>query len=95
MECKNYSEDPKNPELDQLSGRFSVNSTKFGILVCREITNKNIFIKRCRDLWKQKKELILLLTDIDIINILKEIKINTTRPEEKFLTDLQREVIAS
>lgn len=93
IECKNYSDDPKNPELDQLAGRFSVNSSNFGILVCRKVDDKELFIKRCRDLWKQKNELIIPLTDDDIIEMLKDIKSNKKHPEEKILTNLQREVI--
>lgn len=94
-ECKNYSDDPKNPEIDQLSGRFSVNSSNFGILVCRKVDNKKLFMQRCRDLWKQKKELVLSLTDDDIIDILTGIKDGKTHPEEVLLNNLRREVILS
>ena len=93
VECKNYTDDPENPEVDQLAGRFSVNTGKFGILVCRKIENKNLFLKRCKDLWKQKTELIIPVTDEIIVNILSEIKNNKPHAEEEYLTNFQREVI--
>ena len=95
VECKNYSEDPKNSEIDQLAGRFSVNTSKFGFLVCRTISDKNLFLKRCQDLWKQKNELIIPLTDQEIIAVLKNIKAGQVRTEEQLLNDLRRKVILS
>ena len=95
VECKNISEDPKNPEIDQLAGRFSVNNGKFGILACRNIKNNKVLIKRCQDLWKQKNELIIPISDMEIIKILTDIKSGILRPEEKILDDLQRSIILS
>lgn len=94
-ECKNYSEDPKNPEIDQLSGRFSVNSTMVGILVCRTIGNKNLFLQRCIDLWKQKSEMIIPLADQDIILILNALKNGKVRLEENLLKETQKNIIVS
>lgn len=95
VECKNYSEDPRNPELDQLSGRFSVNSSNVGLLVCRKIDNKKLFIQRCSDLWKQKNELIIPITDEEIISILNSIENTIMHPEENILASFQREIIVS
>lgn len=95
VECKNYSEDPSNPELDQLSGRFSVNSSKAGILVCRSVANKPLMVQRCIDLWKQKNELIVVLSDEEIVGILEGLKNGNNHPEEKILLDLQRSIIVS
>lgn len=95
IECKNYSEDPKNPELDQLSGRFSVNSSNVGLLVCRKIENKKLFMRRCSDVWKQKNELIIPIADDEVIFILNRIKESTVHPEEDILTSFQREIIVS
>ena len=44
IECKNYKGDPKNPELDQLAGRFGVNRGIFGFLVCRKLEKKKLFV---------------------------------------------------
>lgn len=63
IECKNYSKDPANPELDQLEGRFSVNRGKFGMLVFRDAKDEALIIERCRDSWRDRQNLILPITD--------------------------------
>ncbi|ELQ9308667.1 hypothetical protein R3D73_001590 [Serratia marcescens] len=66
IECKNYSSDVANPELDQLSGRFSLNRGNIGILVCRKIENKALFRQRCKDTATDGRGFILALDDEDI-----------------------------
>jgi len=94
-ECKNYFDDPVNPEIDQLSGRFSVNSSMVGLLICRTINDEETFIKRSQDLYKQKRELIIPITDKNIKKILLDIKNGETHPEENILTEIQRKIIVS
>ncbi len=69
-EAKNYQEDPSNPELDQLSGRLDPKRGMFGILVCRSIKDKPLFIKRCRG-YLRKDEYIIYLDDEDIKSALR------------------------
>jgi hypothetical protein len=71
FECKNYSSDPANPELDQLSGRFSAKRGRFGVMVCRNIEDKAKMLKRCRDTLHDDRGWILVLDDSDVITLLK------------------------
>lgn len=66
VECKNYTGDPANPELDQLIGRFSNDRGRFGLLVCRKIENRELFAKRCRDAAHDGNGYIIALDDEDL-----------------------------
>jgi hypothetical protein len=66
VECKNYSSDPGNPELDQLQGRFGKQRGEFGILVCRDISDRKTLILRCRDIVNAGKGYIIVLLDSDV-----------------------------
>ncbi len=66
LECKNYSRDIANPELDQMIGRFSPSRGRVGIIVCRGFDNKKQFIQRCRDTAKDGNGFILVLDDEDL-----------------------------
>ncbi|MBI5614100.1 hypothetical protein HY947_04210 [Candidatus Gottesmanbacteria bacterium] len=85
VECKNYSSDPANPELDQLAGRFSVNRGQFGLLICRKINNKDLFYKRCRDTAQDQRGYILPLDDDDIKQLLDYRKNSNMRQLNEFL----------
>ena len=74
VECKNYSSDIKNPELDQLLGKFSKHRGKFGISTSRKSNDYDTLIKRCNDIYCDTDNLIIPLVDDDIITILNEIK---------------------
>jgi hypothetical protein len=71
FECKNYSEDPANPEFDQLIGRFSERRGKLGFLVCRTIENRKLVTQRCRDAALQGQGIIIVLDDRDLTKLLK------------------------
>jgi hypothetical protein len=71
FECKNYKDDPDNPAIDQLIGRFDVRQTKIGFLVCRKIEDKQLFLERCKDAVKQNGNYVIGLDDNDIIKLLR------------------------
>lgn len=66
VECKNYTADPANPELDQLSGRFSPQRGQVGILICRTLADRELFTKRCRDTALDQRGFIVALDDADL-----------------------------
>lgn len=65
-ECKNYSKDLNNPEIDQLVGRFAPQRNQFGFLLCRGLKNRPLMIKRCRDTFQDRRGLVMVLEDSDI-----------------------------
>jgi hypothetical protein len=65
IECKNYSKDVSNPEIDQLLGRLNHLRGNFGILVCRAVTDEVTLRNRCRDAMRDGK-CVLVLCDDDL-----------------------------
>jgi hypothetical protein len=70
VECKNYSGDPGNPELDQLAGRFGPTRGQFGFLCCRTFDDKGLFVQRCRDTALDHHAFIIALDDDDLVALL-------------------------
>lgn len=71
VECKNYSDDLVNPELDQLLARFDERRGKFGIIVCRDVDKPKLLNARLLDAAKSNQGYVIVLTDSDIIGALK------------------------
>ena len=92
FECKNYTEDPKNPEVDQLSGRLGVNTSKIGFLVCRTIDDQDDFMKRTKFALSNKSEYLIGLTDNDLINLLNLKKIGGAKADEKISNYLENKI---
>lgn len=72
IECKNYTGDLKNPDFDQLSGRFNRHSS-FGILICRRIDNKDKVVQICKDISNNGRGYVLVL-DADDISYLLDLR---------------------
>ena len=95
VECKNYSRDIANPELDQISGRFSPNRGQAGIVVCRSIDDMELFICRCRDTYKDLRGLIIPIVDNDIIQLLSFYDEMENRVVDDFLQNRFRSIALS
>lgn len=66
VKCKNYTAEVANPELDQLSGRFSGRRGRVGILTCRQLDNNEKFMQRCADTLHDDRGLIIPICDVDL-----------------------------
>lgn len=87
VECKNYTREINNPELDQISGRFSRERGFFGMICCREIQQKDRFIARCRDTAADGRGVVLPLDDADILHLLGFVAENRRFSADEFLTE--------
>jgi len=54
-----------------LLGRFDDNRGRFGLLACRSLDNPDLLRRRCRDMARSTPGYIIVLTDDDIIEMLK------------------------
>lgn len=92
IECKNYGKELENPELDQISGRFSNHRGRLGILCCRGLRNRDLFVQRCRDTFKDGRGLVVPLDDEAVFRLLTFAEEGRRAEIEKRLTELVDEV---
>jgi len=92
IECKNYSHDIANPELDQLIGRFDPRRGRFGMLFCREVTNKGRLADRCADAYRSAQGAIIVLTDEDVIEALDAGVFDRARTIERIMSSQMRDL---
>lgn len=85
VECKNYSREVANPELDQVSGRFSPNRGKMGIIACRSVDDYPTLLQRCSDTYKDSRGLIIPLLDNDFYELLRFKADNNDKAIDDFL----------
>lgn len=72
VECKNYGKELGNPELDQLTGRFSPSRGQIGLLICRSIENSTKLLKSCRDAANDMRGYIIILSDTDLAQLVAD-----------------------
>jgi hypothetical protein len=71
FECKNYTHDVANPELDQLLGRFSPNRGEVGFICCRTFDDYGLFLERCRDSYRNRRGLVVPFEDAFVRDLLE------------------------
>jgi hypothetical protein len=79
MECKNYTREIANPELDQLSGRFGHQRGFLGLLLCRTMENRERVIAGCKDTANDGRGYMLAFEDADLVALLEMVQ-NGARP---------------
>ncbi len=93
VECKNYSRELNNPELDQIAGRFSHERGKFGLICCRRLDDKERFVRRCRDTANDGRGTIVPLDDDDILKMLELVGQNRRASTDEFLSTIVQKVV--
>lgn len=94
VECKNYSREIANPELDQLAGRFSPARGRLGFLVGRNFDDRARFVERCRDTARQDQGFIIPLVDDDVHEMLELIALGKRADIDNILERKWREITA-
>jgi len=93
-ECKNYTRELANPELDQIAGRFGPNRGKAGIVLCRGFENRERFVQRCRDTLTDGRGLIIGVGDEVVASWLEMIENGNRRDIRISVNRLIDEVFA-
>jgi hypothetical protein len=93
FECKNYTNEVANAELDQLAGRFSPNRGTVGFLLCRTFKKRQLFVQRCQDTFSDGHGLIIPLDDDAVLRLLALIESGRRRKMDEELSRLVREVM--
>lgn len=94
VECKNYSTDIENPEIDQLLGRLNRKRGYVGILTCRHIADRKLLLKRCRDIVNNNdKHLVMVLDDQDLSALFNLIAKGEKKKINEYLEDRLKEIL--
>jgi len=92
VECKNYDDDIANPELDQLAGRFDPRRGRFGLMLCRSINDPDLVLHRCRDMFQAQRGIVIVLSDEDVIAMLRTAPIERGDMIQAYLRKRLREI---
>ena len=94
VECKNYSGDVNNPELDPISSRFSPLRGQFGLLVCRNIDKFDTFMAKSKDTLHDARGCVIPLTDDDLRTLVEEVKADLVSHAFQILEERLTELIS-
>lgn len=92
IECKNYSTEIANPELDQIAGRLSPVLGKVGFICCRTFEDRSLFVQRCRDTFQDDRGLVVPIDDERVLQLLNLIATGQRRRIDNQLSEWIDEV---
>lgn len=93
VEAKNYTEDPSNPEFDQLAGRLSPKRGRLGFMVCRTLEKRDRALSRCRDALLHDRGVLLVLADKELESLIRLAGADRRDEVFTFLVDLYLELL--
>lgn len=93
VECKNYGKEIENPEFDQLTGRFSPNRGKVGLLICRSIKNSTKLAASCKDIANDNRGFVIVISDADLIQLVDDYKSSNYSSDYPLLMEKFRNLI--
>lgn len=93
FECKNYTKDINNPELDQIAGRLCDRRGRMGFVLCRAVDKKDKLLERQKDYLRDENKYIVVLDDIDLLKLLTFKEHNNETELNNFLYSKLNELI--
>jgi hypothetical protein len=87
VECKNYTKDVGNPELDQMIGRFSDHRSRVGLMLYRSTGNQASIEASCRDTALAGSGFIIPINDNELAVLVNERKRNPDSIDFRFLQE--------
>jgi hypothetical protein len=93
-ECKNYTNDIANPELDQLLGRFDERRGRLGILFYRSSDKQENVIARCRDAAKSSLGVILPIDDSMLLKMLDSVSGGRRDLLDQMISELFQKIVS-
>lgn len=94
FECKNYSRDIANPELDQIEGRLTHVRGFLGFVCSRAFADKPRFIERCKDAAAHRSHYVMPLDDEDITAMLRSVQEGRRQGIDAILRQRHAEIVA-
>lgn len=93
VECKNYTREIGNPEVDQLIGRFSNQRGWLGLMICRTNEDAAGLIARCRDAYQAGLGCVIPLDDGNLATMLRHVENGDHDAVDGHLSELFRRIV--